>query len=104
MSCRNGARSRTAGAMFRCMGTIDDLLVMIRQLTVSERLRLIEQATRDIAQDTPKQPSVGEAMAQSLSVDEFLAARLAPHLGIGPVTLQDTERAVADGMSRRGSL
>jgi len=88
------------------MGTIDDILATIRRLPVSERLRLIDRATREVAEDTPKQPAVAAAMppSQRLSVDELLAARLTPPAGVPPVTLQDMERAVAEGTSGRGGL
>jgi hypothetical protein len=88
------------------MGTIDEILARIRRLPVSERLRLIAQATREVAEDTPVHPAVGdvEVQAQQLSVDEFLSARLTPPLGVLSVTLQDMERAIAEGMSGRGGV
>lgn len=85
------------------MTPLDEILATIRQLPLPERLRLIERAAIEAAEDTPKPaPVVGRA--QGLSVEEFLAARLAPPPGVGPVSLQDMEHAMAEGASGRGSV
>lgn len=34
---------------------------------------------------------------RELTVDEFLAARIRPPSGVGPISLEDMERAIADG-------
>ena len=81
------------------MSSLEELLAAIRRLPLAERLRLIERASMEAAEDTPQPASVG----RRLSVDEFLAARLTPPPGVGPVTLQDIERAIAEGASGRGS-
>lgn len=39
-----------------------------------------------------------------LTVDELLASRLAPPPGVGPVTLGDMERAIAEGASGSGGV
>jgi hypothetical protein len=39
-----------------------------------------------------------------LTIDELLAARLVPPPGVGPVTLADMEKAIADGASGRGGV
>jgi len=52
---------------------------------------------------TPK-PAAVSARTRTLSVDEFLATRLTPPPGVGPVSLQDMDRAIAEGASRRGSV
>jgi len=39
-----------------------------------------------------------------LSVDEFLQGRLTPPPGVGPVSLEDMESAIASGMTGRGSF
>jgi hypothetical protein len=39
-----------------------------------------------------------------LSVDEFLASRLAPPPGVAPVSLADIERAIVDGALGRGDV
>ncbi|HEX7671539.1 MAG TPA: hypothetical protein VF395_18225 [Polyangiaceae bacterium] len=44
----------------------------------------------------------GFAALPKLTVDELLAARLSPPPGIGPITLADMEKAVADGANGRG--
>ena len=41
---------------------------------------------------------------RKLTVDEFLAARLIPPPGVGPVSLQDMDRAIAEGAIDRGSV
>lgn len=91
------------GAMVRAMAALDEILATIRRLPLPERLRLIERATLEVAQDTPKPAAVAE-VARKLSVDEFLAARLTPPAGVGPVSLQDMERAIAEGATGRGGV
>ena len=41
---------------------------------------------------------------ERLSVDELLAARLTPGEGIGPVTLEDMERAIQEAGAQRGGV
>ena len=85
------------------MAAQDELLAMIRRLPLHERLRLIERATLEAREDTPKPAAVTER-GRTLSVDEFLAARLTPPPGVGPVSLEDMDRAIAEGASGRGSV
>ena len=80
--------------MLCMMGAIDEILATIRRLPLQERLRLIERAANEAAEDTPKPAAVVER-ARTLSVDELLAARLSPPPGVGPVSLQDMDRAIA---------
>jgi len=82
------------------MSALDEILATIRRLPLPERLRLIERASIEAAEDAPKPAAVIERR-RTLSVDEFLAARLTPPPGVGPVSLQDMERAIADGASGR---
>ena len=83
--------------------TKDDLLEAIRRLPLDERLRLIQQAAREADEDTPKPaPVEPSALGRKLTVDELLDARLTPPPGVGPVSLGDIERAIAEGASRRG--
>jgi hypothetical protein len=89
--------------MLALMSAVDEILATIRGLPLSERRRLIERATLEAVEDTPKPAAVAER-EQKLSVDEFLAARLTPPPGVGPVSLQDMERAIAEGASGRGSV
>ncbi len=86
------------GAMLCVMGAIDEILATIRRLPLQERLRLIERAANEAAEDTPK-PAAVASPEPRLSVDEVLAARLTPPPGVGPVTLQDMDRAIAEGPS-----
>jgi hypothetical protein len=46
--------------------TTDDLLAAIRRLPLDERLRLIEQAAHEAAEDTPKPAAVSTSPAHSL--------------------------------------
>jgi hypothetical protein len=85
------------------MGAFDEILATIRRLPLPERLRLIERATLEVAEDTPKPAAVAEP-GRRLSVDEFRAARLTPPVCVGPVSLQDMDRAIAEGASGRGSV
>ena len=78
------------------MGAIDEILATIRRLPLQERLRLIERAANEAAEDTPKPAAVAE---RKLSVGDLLAARLTPPPGVRPVSLQDMERAIAEGAS-----
>ena len=80
------------------MGGIDEILATIRRLALQERRRLVEQAANEAAEDTPKPAGVAER-ARTLSVDELLAARLTPPPGVGPVSLEDMDRAIAEGAS-----
>ena len=91
----NGPRN---GAMLCVMGAIDEILATIRRLPLQERLRFIERAANEAAEDTPK-PAAVAAPEPKLSVDDVLAARLTPPPGVGPVTLQDMDRAIAEGAS-----
>ncbi len=54
----------------------------------------------DEREDTPKPAPVAE---RKLSVDELLAARLTPPPGLGPVSLQDMDRAIAESATGRGN-
>jgi hypothetical protein len=85
------------------MSAVDEILATIRALSLAERRRLIERASLEVAEDTPKPAAVAER-ERKLSVDEFLATRLTPPPGVGPVSLQDMERAIADGAIGRGSV
>jgi hypothetical protein len=51
----------------------------------------------EASSDAPK-------LARRISVDELLAARLTAPEGVGPVTLADMDRAIADGASGRGGV
>jgi hypothetical protein len=46
--------------------TTDDLLAAIRRLPLEERLRLIDQAAHEAAEDTPKPAAVSASPAPSL--------------------------------------
>ena len=85
------------------MSALDEILATIRRLPLPERLRLIERATVEAVEDTP-QPAAVVERSRTLSVDEFLAARLMPQPGVGHVSLQDMDRAIAEGASGRGSV
>lgn len=85
------------------MSAFDEILATIRRLPLGERLKLIERASIEAAEDTPKPPAAADT-EQRLSVDEFLAARLTPPRGVGPVSLQEMDRAIAEGASGRGSV
>ena len=85
------------------MSALDEILATIRRLPLPERLRLIERAAVEAAEDTPQPAAVAER-GRRLSVDEFLAARLTPPPGVGHVSLQDMDRAIAEGASGRGSI
>jgi hypothetical protein len=85
------------------MSALDEILATIRRLPLPERLRLIERAKVEVDEDTPK-PAAVAGRERKLTVDEFLATRLTPPPGVGPVTLQDMERAIAEGAIGRGSL
>ena len=87
--------------MLRAMTPLEEILATIRQLPLPERLRLIERAAIEAADDTPRLAAVAE---RGLSVEEFLAARLIPPTGLGSVSLQDIELAIAEGASGRGSV
>ncbi len=84
--------------MLCVMGAIDEILATIRRFPLQERLRLIERAANEAAEDTPKPAAVSEHERQ-LTVDDLLAARLTPPAGVGPVSLQDMDRAIAEGAS-----
>ncbi len=77
------------GAMLRAMTPLEEILATIRQLPLPERLRLIERASIEAAEHTPK-PAAVAVRGRALTVDEFLAARLTLPAGVGPVSLQDT--------------
>ena len=41
---------------------------------------------------------------RKLTMDELLSTKLVPPPGVGPVTLADMEKAIADGASDRANL
>jgi hypothetical protein len=85
------------------MSALDEILATIRRLPLPERLRLIERAKLEVDEDTPKPAAVTER-ERKLTVDEFLAARLIPPPGVGPVSLQDMDHAIAEGATGRGRV
>ena len=85
------------------MAALDGILATIRSLPLPDRLRLIERATLEIAEDTPNPAAVPER-GRTLSVDEFLAGGLTPPPGVGSVSLENMDRAIAEGASGRGSI
>jgi hypothetical protein len=89
--------------MLWTMTALDEILATIRRLPLPERLRLIERAKLEVEEDTPKPAAVAER-ERKLTVDEFLAARLTPPPGVGSVSLDDMDRAIAEGASGRGSV
>ncbi len=89
--------------MLRFVTALDEILATIRRLPLPDRLRLIERAKLEVDADTPQPPAVAPH-ERKLTVDEFLAARLTPPAGVGPVSLQDMDRAIAEGASGRGSV
>jgi hypothetical protein len=50
------------------VNTIDELVAVIRTLPVAARLRLIERVAHDVAEDTPKPPTVAAERAASPSL------------------------------------
>jgi len=82
---------------------LEEILATIRRLPLPERLRLIERASIEAAEDSPQQPAVGDRK-RTISLDEFLAARVTPPPGVGPVSLEDMDRAIAEGAIGRGSV
>lgn len=85
------------------MSALDESLATIRRLPLSERPRLIERAKLEVDEDTPK-PAAAAERERKLTVDEFLATRLTPPPGVGPVSLQDMDRAIAEGAIGGGSI
>jgi len=85
------------------MSALDEILATIRRLPLPERLRLIERARLEVTEDTPK-PVAAAERERRLSLDEFLAARLTPPPGVGPVSMEDMDRAIAEGVIGRGSV
>jgi len=83
----------------------------------AHRTRVHVDADRELRVTLPRDFPVGEAevtvvqvrratafASGRLTVDEFLAARLSPPPGVGPVTLDDIERAIAASASGLRSL
>jgi hypothetical protein len=89
--------------MLRDMTALEEILATIRRLPLSERLQLIERASLEAAEDSPNPPAVA-AGKRRISLDEFLAARLTPPPGVGPISLEDMDRAIAEGAIGRGSV
>lgn len=55
-----------------------------------------------IASDAESSPR--EAERKKLTVDEFLALRLELPPGVGPISLEDMEKAIIEGATGRGNL
>jgi hypothetical protein len=79
------------------MKAFEEILAAIRRLPMPERLRLIQRARLEAAQDAPRE-------RRALGVDEFLAARLTPPPGVGSLSLDDMERAIAEGACGRDGV
>lgn len=60
------ARALELESIIMAMMTTNELLAAIRSLPFEERLRIIEQAARDVQQDTPRPPAATSAGTQSL--------------------------------------
>jgi len=88
------------GAMLCVMGAIDEILATIRRLPLQDRLRLIERAANEAAEDTPRPAGVAPS---KLSVDDLLAARLTPAAGVGPVSVESMDHAIAKGALGSGA-
>lgn len=89
--------------MLRGMTALEEILATIRRLPLPQRLQLIERASLEAAEDSPK-PSVVAVGKRRISLDEFLATRLTPPPGVGTVSLEDMDRAIAEGAIGRGSV
>jgi len=96
-------RGTAISAMLGDMTALEEILATIRRLPLPERLQLIERASLEAAEDSPKPPAVADSKRR-ISLDEFLAARLTPPAGVGPVSLEDMDRAIAEGAIGRGSV
>ncbi|HKO52741.1 MAG TPA: hypothetical protein VJV79_33770 [Polyangiaceae bacterium] len=83
------------------MGAIDEILATIRRLPLRDRLRLLERAANEVAEDTPRPASV--APSSKPTVDDLLGARLTPAAGIGPVSVEDMDHAIAKGALGSGA-
>ena len=86
--------------MLCVMGAIDEILATIRRLPLQDRLRLIERAANEAAEDTPRPAGVAPS---KLSVDDLLAARLTPAAGVGPVNVENMDHAIATGALGSGA-
>ena len=91
------------GAILRRMSSIDEILAMIRRLPLPDRLRLIERARQEADEDTPR-PAAVKYAPDSISPEELLASRVKQPPGVGPVSLEDMERAIIEGALGRGSV
>lgn len=89
--------------MLRDMSALKEILATIRRLPLPERLLLIERASNEAAEDSPTPLAVVDRKRR-ISLDEFLATRLTPPSGVGPVSLEDMDRAIAEGAAGRGSI
>ena len=79
------------------MKAFEEILAAIRRLPMPERLRLIQRARLEADQDALRE-------RRALGVDEFLAAQLTPPSGVGNVSLDDMERAIAEGACGRDDV
>jgi len=86
--------------MLSVMGAIDEILATIRRLPLQDRLRLIERAANEAAEDTPRPAGVAPS---KLSVDDLIAARLTPAAGVGPVSVENIDHAIAKGALGSGA-
>jgi hypothetical protein len=87
--------------MMCVMGAIDEILATIRRLPRQDRLRLLERAANEVAEDTPMPASV--AQSSKPTVDDLLAARRTPAAGIGPVSVEAMDRAIGKGALGSGA-
>ena len=87
--------------MLCVMDAIDEILATIRRLPLQDRLHLLERAANEVAEDTPRPASV--APSSKPTVDDLLAARLTPAAGIGPVSVEDMDQAIAKGALGSGA-
>lgn len=68
LSSSNASKTCAMTAMLSpaAISCIDELLAGIRSLPLEERLRLIERAAHEAAEDTPKPATVAESRAPSI--------------------------------------
>ncbi len=92
-------------------------MVCIIKSMHAHRTRIEVTGNREVSITLPSDFPPGEAevivlgtggsrvsQGRKLTVDELLAARLTPPAGVAPVGLDDMERAIAEGATRRAGI
>lgn len=75
------------------MSGLEEIVATICRAPLPERLGLIERASVEAGDDSSKPPA-GIERKRTISLDEFVAARVTAPTGLGPFSLAERDRCL----------